>query len=543
FRHAAGTATDTAVALLDSDAMDVMNCRVEWNSGSGIGYWRGAHHRLENNVVVFNGGLGIGGRFHQTILRGNETSYNNWRGALAGVFGWHFAGVKLGGATATQIERHVAVNNLARGLWLDFNVTGNVIDGAIVHGNLDRGVYLEAGTGANWLMNSLVSGTRGLGHGVTIANSPDQRLYHNTFVANGSWGLWAGGSNEPRGTQPNNSLATDLDVRCNLFHNAGAEGAIELQQRSYGGQEDYVIRSFRADGNRYHDGRREDVFLVAGRRLKLAEWQERGWDKAGVWAAVPLVAPDQLDFRPRDEKSAAVALLPRLDEAALDLLRNPRIQVVAGAFSPPQPDRADAPLPIWADVRRYAPVDEMPLLVGDEVHLPRLWQASQVRRCARDVLLASSAKAWGSDAWLKTGREGDRSIAVLLNPAPWPVDVTLETPAGSLADRVSGQRWDTAAGRLNLPLRPYQALVLEVAGAGPVRATASAPAWVGESLRKQIQSLQAKSAGNAEAAKALAAAQEALNDGRPVAAWEALQARGLRAESAELNRLLSEGRL
>ena len=46
---------------------------------------------------------------------------------------------------------------------------------------------------------------------------------------------------------------------------------------------DYVIRTFHADGNLYYDGARQDIFLVAGQRQTLAQWQARGWDKAGAW--------------------------------------------------------------------------------------------------------------------------------------------------------------------------------------------------------------------------------------------------------------------
>ena len=229
FQHATGPVqTSAAVNLPDCEAMEVIGCRILWNGGTGLFVWRGSKHRIENNTILFNGGSGIGGRLDKSLVKNNETSYNNWRSALGGVFGWAFAGIKIMEPKDTRVEDHVAVNNLARGIWFDFNHRDNVIDRALVHGNVDRGVYLEAGIGPNWLTNSVISGTRGLGQGLCIANAPDQHIHRNTFLGNAGPGARIGGSHGPRGTTPDISFATNADLQGNLFYNAGKQAAIEV---------------------------------------------------------------------------------------------------------------------------------------------------------------------------------------------------------------------------------------------------------------------------------------------------------------------------
>ena len=539
FRHAAGPVTQEAVSFPDCDAVEVVGNRIEWNAGSGLGIAHAKDDRVLRNVVNFNGGVGIVGYVVQgAVFEDNETSYNNWRSALAGVFGWHFAGVKLGVPTASVFQRHVAVNNLARGIWLDFNHSGNTIDRSLLHGNMDRGVYLEAGVGANWLLNSVVSGTRGIGHGVNVANSPDQRIYHNTFVGNGSWGIWAGGSPGPRGTLPNNSLTTNLDVRGNLFHDGGAQGAILLQQLTYGNLQDYVVSTFRADGNVYYNSRREDVFQVGRLRATFRQWQERGWDAAGRWGGFSLVGPQDFDFRPSDPAAVQVNLGPEWKPPLIDLVGLPRNgQSLAGALVP-----SGDPLPPWANLRFYAPLDEMPLVVGNTGLPLRVWQVWRVRDAAPGVRFAPIG-AWGaSDVWLAVGQENDHHLAVVLNPAPWPVRVSLRIPnVRAVTDRATKEVRALNNGRLNLALQDYGMAILELPGPVAIQSTARVPAWVTAQLRKYLDTSRSSPARTPEALEALALADTALRENRHVAAWEALASFADDA-FAELGRTLRAGR-
>ena len=490
FQHSASPSQGLAAVLFPTcEAIWIVECRVQWNGGTGI-FLMGSDFRLENTVANFNGSQGVeGNTLRNCRFRNNEMSYNNWRSALGGVFGWAFAGLKIGNGTENRIEGHVAVNNLTHGIWFDFNHRGNVIDGALVHGNWGRGVFLEAGIGTNHLTNSLISHTRGIGHGVNVANSPGQRIWHNIFWENGTCGVNVGGSREPRGTTPNNSLATDCEVRENVFVGAGSEAAISLALLDHLEQKNYVISTFHAIGNKYFDDRRNDVFSVAGKRLSPGQWQGRGWDTTGAWEKTP-IPPDKLKL-----------------------------------------------------IRRYAPVDEMPLLVGGRPCLPRLWQVSLARQHTADVVL-KPLTTWGENVWLATGTNADRTIAVLLNPAPWPVEAKLQLFSGPVKDRLTAKELNPSGKQLTLPLQPYQIVILEGTAASPPRASGRIPAIVPIQLRRQLTSLQSLPGSKTNMAQIRAAIEAALNARRYVVAWEELQAAIVPGvKTAELERLLSEGRL
>ena len=183
----------------------------------------------------------------------------------------------------------------------------------------------------------------------------------------------------------------------------------------------------------------------------------------------------------------------------------------------------------------------MPLVLGNEGQLFRLWQVSEARRVAPDAYFNAPATSWGADVWPQTGCEARPTNALVVNPAPWPIEVTLEGARGATRDRITGKRWERLPG--TLPLPAYGMLVLEMPEAPHLAATARVPANVSGQLRKRVEDLEVKSTEK-EAKAALTLARQALAAGRHVAAWEALQDRSLRSETdSAADRLLGEGRL
>jgi hypothetical protein len=72
------------------------------------------------------------------LFEDNETSANNWRGAMGKFYGWAVAGVKSMRVHDGIYRRHRSVDNLTRGMWFDYDNVNIEVDNAILCSNFAR---------------------------------------------------------------------------------------------------------------------------------------------------------------------------------------------------------------------------------------------------------------------------------------------------------------------------------------------------------------------------------------------------------------------
>ena len=129
-----------------SRGVTIDRCRFRWNAAHGLDL-RAADVTITDSSFTHNGFSGIAGGFEAARLSGNVTSFNNWRGAMAGQRSWWLAGVKLQDSSDVAVEDHEAVGNLAPGVWFDIQNRDVRLTDVLAVGNDGPGVFLELSPG------------------------------------------------------------------------------------------------------------------------------------------------------------------------------------------------------------------------------------------------------------------------------------------------------------------------------------------------------------------------------------------------------------
>ncbi len=163
----------------------ITNCKFDWNSWIGFGFtgYHGTYNKVAgtatgfvpiSNVSVINTEASHNGEngaswylLKNVLVKDFTASFNNWRGDLAGQYGWDIAGGKwLDIHTLTLYHGHF-LNNLGHGLWFDYDNTNlqvlysefsnnaggpRLINGTNYSGG--NGIYLEKNPGPTQLVGN-----------------------------------------------------------------------------------------------------------------------------------------------------------------------------------------------------------------------------------------------------------------------------------------------------------------------------------------------------------------------------------------------------
>ncbi len=176
--------SEGAVAITDSSDVLIANCDFSWNSSIGLLASGVSNLTLRHNSANHNGAAGIDGyQWKRAFLEGNETSYNNWRGAWGGFTGWAPAGTKVALLHEGTIRDHRSFGNQCRGFWLDSDNSHVTVEGALWCRNLRDGVFVEANAGPILIRNSVIAGNQN-GSGIAGANSAGVSLVRNLIYGN-----------------------------------------------------------------------------------------------------------------------------------------------------------------------------------------------------------------------------------------------------------------------------------------------------------------------------------------------------------------------
>ena len=184
----------------------------------------GSHNLILRNVSAHNGDEGISGIITDTVLDGNASLSNNWKG-IRDTY-------ESGGGKFTQSHRvvvcnHEAADNRGPGIWFDINNSDITLENVRAHGNHYAGIFLEISPGPSVMRDCQCWGNAGAG--ITIGESNQVLLENN--VLNQNWdGIElrnlagrTGPYGENQWTDNHLYQISDVTLRGNVFfHNAEA---------------------------------------------------------------------------------------------------------------------------------------------------------------------------------------------------------------------------------------------------------------------------------------------------------------------------------
>lgn len=181
FQHGNPSVPGTAVRIVDQDNVIVENVVVRWNNWGGI-WFKGRNIVMRDSVSTYNGANGMSAyQVEGLVLERNVSSYNNWRGFAGGLTGWA-VGEKFLVTRDLHVIDHVAVHNLARGLWVDHDNSNVRIERLYACYNLNDGVFIERSQGPVTIVDSTLCSNGRAGLRTSATN--DLEVRGNTLVGN-----------------------------------------------------------------------------------------------------------------------------------------------------------------------------------------------------------------------------------------------------------------------------------------------------------------------------------------------------------------------
>lgn len=160
----------------------IERCRFIWNGGAGLDV-AGSRWTIRDSVFSYNGYSGIStGYAEDLLLERCETSFNIWRGYLAGEPGWSYSGIKFHQTRRNTVLNHLSVGNWNNGLWWDIHCKDVFVSNCIMFENYSMGYEMELGAGP-YIGDRLFSS----GSGAHDRSNPCQLLLMNAgtvFIRN-----------------------------------------------------------------------------------------------------------------------------------------------------------------------------------------------------------------------------------------------------------------------------------------------------------------------------------------------------------------------
>lgn len=274
FKHGNAAVQDPAVSIMDSNNVLVEGCSINWNNWIGLALSNDSNMTLSNDTGNNNGGEGFDVyNMKNLVLDGNETSYNNWRGARGNFFGWSVTGAKIGGVHVGRVSHHVSALNRARGLWLDYDNRDFTVDGLSAVWNYNDGIFIEANPGPILVQNSTFANNQGAA-GIAGANSSDVTLLNNAITGNTAEQILITGDLdrtvvnwETNGQQ--NVQATRWTIRSNTMTSQGSSQALMVVTQNW----PPFLTTLSADYNIWMKAGGQQAFQVGSSWLSFTQWQ------------------------------------------------------------------------------------------------------------------------------------------------------------------------------------------------------------------------------------------------------------------------------
>jgi parallel beta-helix repeat protein len=275
FQHDNSTFGDSAVAVKNSSRILMEDCTVHWNNWSGLDFQSSDRITARRNMVNSNGGAGITvWKVKNLLFEDNETSANNWRGAMGRFYGWAVAGIKSMRVHNGIYRRHKAVGNQTRGMWFDYDNVNIDVDSAILCSNFADGINLEANQGPIAIRNSTICRNRN-GPGIIGGHSEKVRLDGNIIYGNGGSQIRIVGGPRRRSdnweTKQQLMLQiADWQLRNNIIVGRDA-GQMLVTLEDIGPTP--FLKTLIQENNLWYNPANARVFKILGKDVDFVEWQ------------------------------------------------------------------------------------------------------------------------------------------------------------------------------------------------------------------------------------------------------------------------------
>jgi hypothetical protein len=299
FQHDNSSFGDSAVGIKNSSRILMEDCKVQWNNWSALDFISSDNITARRNAVNSNGGAGITVWKVKTLLfEDNETSANNWRGAMGKFYGWAVAGVKSMRVHDGIYRRHRSVDNLTKGMWFDYDNVNIEVDNATLCSNFGDGIELEANEGPITIKNSSICYNKN-GSGIFGVQTRKARLDGNIFYGNGRAQIRiVGGNLRPTDnweTKQRTMLQSgEWTLKDNII--VGRDSKQLLFELDSIGSMPFV-KTLIQEGNLWHNSESTRVFKLRGKDAEFAEWQDlMGRDSKSSFADPRFVKGNNLKF-------------------------------------------------------------------------------------------------------------------------------------------------------------------------------------------------------------------------------------------------------
>jgi hypothetical protein len=228
----------------------------------------------------------------QGLWNNNETSYNNWRGAMVGLYDFGQGGTKLMHVHGGTVTGQASYNNQAQGLWFDTDNINISISGADLIGNLVGNLQLELSQGPISVENSSICS----GSGVQILESDGITMTGNHFYNNGGTSFQnaqlfiAGkaGGRTVTNWQTNvttNLITKNMKLSGNSFTALGTSQYLTNTYLSGSDWSDFADSLSSNDNEWYNSSNTVDFGVPANKKVSFSGWKsEMGQDVNSTWA-------------------------------------------------------------------------------------------------------------------------------------------------------------------------------------------------------------------------------------------------------------------
>lgn len=296
FEHAA-TALDAAAMMVDGMTTFVVEDTVfRWNNWGGLAISASADVVIRRTTGIHNGGRGMSDWKNKRLLfEDTETSYNNWRGAWGGFYGWAVAGIKNMLLHDGVFRRHKSVGNATYGFWLDTDNRNITIENGVWCGNVE-GAFIEASQGPIVIARTVICRNKSIGLVTSISGHVtlrDSVLYDNGEDAQFATNDMDSGTAVDWETGETMTLRTEHWTFCGNVMVGTKRRQYLLSLPSW----NFFRDTLRSTQNVYWNPARPDIFWLrslvigghslAGRSLDLPGWQRMSGQDAGSVFADP----------------------------------------------------------------------------------------------------------------------------------------------------------------------------------------------------------------------------------------------------------------
>ena len=256
---------------------------VRLNHGTGINAPPGS--QLLSNFVHHNGQKGLGGGGANTLIEGNEVSFNNWAGFNTG---WEAGGAKFAGTTGLIVRANYVHDNNGVGLWTDIDNINVLYENNMFTNNANGGIQHEISYSAvirnNYFQNNGSAGCTWLwGASIIIQNSQNVEAYNNVLDSSPDQTACGNGIaviNQNRGTGaygPYNAINNYIHDNVVIARGPGGSGIVA----DYNGAYIMASGNNRFENNTYHLNPSYGSRWWAGSPGDWTSFQKAGFEGSG----------------------------------------------------------------------------------------------------------------------------------------------------------------------------------------------------------------------------------------------------------------------